>query len=43
MTDLAEKLLGVKKSSFEPKHKNNLANEFCCYTNFDIDSLIPSK
>ncbi|KAK6633902.1 hypothetical protein RUM44_004509 [Polyplax serrata] len=34
MEDLARKLLGVKKCSFEPKHKNNLANEFICLTNF---------
>lgn len=40
MAEIAEKLLNVKKSSFEPRHKNNLANEFWCYANFDIDSLI---
>ena len=40
MEELAERLLNVKKSKFEPKHKNNLANEFYCYSNFDMDSTI---
>jgi len=35
MADMAERLLDLKKSSFEPHHKNNLANEFWCYTNLD--------
>lgn len=39
MADLAETLLGLKKSSFIPKHKNNLGNEFLCYSNFDLDAL----
>lgn len=34
MDDLATKLLNVHKCSFEPKHKNNLANQFACFTNF---------
>lgn len=34
MASLADKLLGLKKSDLEPKHKNNLGNEFWCYTNF---------
>ena len=37
MNDLAEKLLGVKKCEFIPHHKNNLANEFWCYSNFNFD------
>ncbi|CAH1396106.1 unnamed protein product [Nezara viridula] len=35
MEELVGKLLNLKKSSFEPKHENNLANEFCCYTNYN--------
>ncbi|XP_025414499.1 EEF1A lysine methyltransferase 1 [Sipha flava] len=34
MEELAKKLLDVHKCSFEPKHKNNLANQFACFTNF---------
>lgn len=41
MTELAEKLFSdVKKCKYEPKHKNNLANEFSCFANFDFDSLL---
>jgi hypothetical protein len=37
MEELAKNLLDVRKCEFEPRHKNNLANEFCCYANYDID------
>lgn len=37
MADLVERLLDLKKTPFVPKHKNNLANEFWCYSNFEID------
>ncbi|KAB0792329.1 hypothetical protein PPYR_14288 [Photinus pyralis] len=40
MSDLAERLLHVKASSFRPSHRNNLANEFRCYSNFDLDTLL---
>ncbi|XP_018321034.1 EEF1A lysine methyltransferase 1 isoform X1 [Agrilus planipennis] len=40
MADLVERLLHLKKCSFEPRHKNNLANEFFCYSNFDLDNFI---
>lgn len=40
MEDLAERLLNLRKCKFEPRHKNNLANEFSCYSNFKFDSLI---
>jgi len=40
MSDLAQRLLDVKKCAFKPGHLNNLANEFCCFANFDLDSLI---
>ncbi|KAJ8968695.1 hypothetical protein NQ317_007342 [Molorchus minor] len=39
MADLASRLLDLRKTSFKPRHKNNLANEFWCYTNFDFDSI----
>ncbi|XP_049941143.1 EEF1A lysine methyltransferase 1 [Schistocerca serialis cubense] len=43
MENLASRLLDVRKSYFQPKHKNNLANEFSCFTNceelLDKDSL----
>jgi len=37
MAELAERLLDVKKCDFLPGHKNNLANEFYCYSNFNFD------
>ncbi|KAH0568209.1 EEF1A lysine methyltransferase 1 [Cotesia glomerata] len=40
MADLAERLLNVNKCDFQPHHKNNLANEFSCYANFDFDKLL---
>ncbi|XP_063984735.1 EEF1A lysine methyltransferase 1 [Diachasmimorpha longicaudata] len=40
MEDLAERLLDLKKCKFEPHHKNNLANEFYCYSNFNFDKLL---
>ncbi|KAJ8924969.1 hypothetical protein NQ315_001134 [Exocentrus adspersus] len=40
MADLVQRLLDLKKSSFEPKHSNNLANEFWCYTNFNMDDSL---
>ena len=39
MTDLADRLLNLKLCQFQPHHKNNLANEFKCFANFDFDSL----
>nr|CAG4652028.1 EOG090X0ABW [Triops cancriformis] len=41
MTELANRLLSVTPSSrFFPKHKNNLANEFRCFANYDIDAFL---
>jgi hypothetical protein len=37
MEELAKTLLNVRKCEFEPRHKNNLANEFYCYANYDIN------
>lgn len=39
MEELFGRLLGVKRRQFEPKHKNNLANEFACFANFDTQFL----
>nr|CAH7740703.1 unnamed protein product [Callosobruchus chinensis] len=36
MADLAKRLLDLAKTTFEPKHRNNLANEFWCYSNFEF-------
>ncbi|XP_075216053.1 EEF1A lysine methyltransferase 1 isoform X2 [Lycorma delicatula] len=43
MERLAEKLLGVKKCKFEPRHKNNLANEFSCYANYNFDEFVTNN
>ncbi|KAJ8954063.1 hypothetical protein NQ318_004368 [Aromia moschata] len=40
MADLVRRLLDLRKASFEPRHKNNLANEFWCYANFDVDASL---
>ncbi|KAI5633739.1 putative n6-adenine methyltransferase domain-containing protein [Phthorimaea operculella] len=40
MKEHVEKLLGLKLCRFQPHHRNNLANEFSCYANFDLDSLL---
>lgn len=40
MKELAEKLLDVTKCEFEPSHRNNLANEFWCYSNFEFDEAL---
>ena len=37
MEDLAGRLLGLKRCQFTPKHKNNLANPFLCYANYNLD------
>lgn len=34
MENTAKKLMDLHKCSFVPKHKNNLGNEFACFTNF---------
>ncbi|EZA62904.1 EEF1A lysine methyltransferase 1 [Ooceraea biroi] len=40
MAEQAAKLLDVKQCNFVPRHKNYLANEFCCYSNFDFDTKL---
>lgn len=40
MEDMAKRLLDLRKNKFEPRHRNNLANEFSCYSNFDIEPFL---
>lgn len=40
MKDNVEKLMELKQCEFQPHHRNNLANEFLCYANFDLDSAL---
>jgi hypothetical protein len=40
MEDLAGRLLQLKMCAFQPKHRNNLANDFRCYANYDFDSTL---
>ncbi|XP_050664036.1 EEF1A lysine methyltransferase 1 [Leptidea sinapis] len=40
MKDHVEKLLGLSLCEFQPQHRNNLANEFSCYSNFDFDNML---
>nr|CAG4649541.1 EOG090X0ABW [Scapholeberis mucronata] len=40
MEELAGRLLQLKVCAFEPKHRNNLANDFRCYANYDLDSSL---
>lgn len=32
--------LNLHQSNFHPEHERNLANEFCSFANFDLDSLL---
>ncbi|OCT93172.1 hypothetical protein XELAEV_18016237mg [Xenopus laevis] len=36
MEDLAAQKLGLKKCKFIPEHTRNLANEFRCYSNYEL-------
>jgi len=40
MEEMAKRLLNLEKCKFEPRHKNNLANDFKCYANYDLDLSI---
>nr|CAG4641900.1 EOG090X0ABW [Eurycercus lamellatus] len=40
MEELAGRLLQLKMCSFRPGHKNNLANDFRCYANYDFDEQV---
>jgi len=37
MSNEAVKHLPVRKAEFIPKHKNNLGNEFACFTNYNME------
>lgn len=39
MEEIADKLLGAKPCDFQPKHSNQLQNEFRCYTNYPSELL----
>lgn len=36
----AAQYFDLKQCQFRPEHARNLANEFCSYANFDLDSLL---
>ncbi|CAH2044792.1 unnamed protein product, partial [Iphiclides podalirius] len=40
MRELVGRLMGLKLCQFQPRHRNNLANEFSCYANFDFDAAV---
>ena len=40
MKELLGRLMNLHCCEFLPKHKNNLANEFRCYANYDLDNGI---
>lgn len=39
MADMADRLLHLKAQEFKPGHRNNLANEFRCFANFDMKAI----
>lgn len=40
MKENVERLLDLRQCQFQPRHRNNLANEFSCYANFDLDIIL---
>ncbi|CAI2349773.1 unnamed protein product [Caenorhabditis sp. 36 PRJEB53466] len=40
MEDYAARLLAMHRTSFEPKHANNLANDFSCFANYPTITLL---
>lgn len=40
MEEMAKRLLNLNKCTFEPRHQNNLANEFQCFANYDLDAAL---
>lgn len=40
MKEYVEKLLNLKQCKFQPRHRKNLANEFSCYANFNLDNVL---
>ena len=43
MAELAARLLDLRMCAFLPQHENNLANQFRCFANFDLDARIPQS
>ncbi|CAI5445730.1 unnamed protein product [Caenorhabditis angaria] len=39
MEDYAARLLAMHRTEFEPKHANNLANDFACFANYQTFTL----
>nr|CAG4636376.1 EOG090X0ABW [Eubosmina coregoni] len=40
MEELAGRLLQLKMCDFRPRHRNNLANDFRCYANYEFQSSV---
>lgn len=38
--DHAKRYLDLNETNFKPQHRNNLGNEFSCFSNFDVDSYM---
>ena len=43
METLAKRLLDLRLCDFRPGHRNNLANEFRCFANYDLDENVNNK
>jgi len=41
MSELADRLAGLKVCKFTPVHQNSLSNPFQCFSSFDLDKHIP--
>merc|ERR1712080_758154 len=40
MKDILERLMNLHCCNYIPKHKNNLANEFRCFSNYELDKYM---
>lgn len=40
VADWVKEYLQLNECTFRPEHERNLANEFCSYANFDLDSFL---
>ena len=43
MEDLLGRLLSLRCCKYIPRHKNNLANEFRCFANYNLDDFMANK
>ena len=43
MEDLLGRLLSLRCCKYIPQHKNNLANEFRCFANYNLDDFMANK